>query len=39
MRFLKCYLFCSRLTGGMYGLLSTLHAVIEELLVLFFIHY
>ena len=35
MRFLKCYLFCSRLTVGMYGLLSILYAVLEKLLVLF----
>ena len=30
MRFLKCYLFCSRLTCGMCGLLSILYAVLEK---------
>ena len=35
MRLLKSYVFCSRLTGDICGLLSILFAIIEELLVLF----
>ena len=33
MWFWKSYLFCSKLTGDMCGLLSILYAVIEVLLV------